>query len=288
MQSRLEFYELGENLSKYANINLIDLISKVDSLFTYLNSVETNSNTSLKIEMVRRAESRTKEMLQIIISKVNPDLNRLIELDNKENDSHRNLILCISRVQDKIETQKLEILNKLSNLSRNDITNKISLNNFSAYLHGIINDLIFNPLRDALFKYMAIEKMEEPVTNSIKTFENKLVSIKKDNKLYWYLVFSYMLESSQIIGFLPQNQIKSKPFDITDARKLITSIMKQKNQSQTDKNPEEKKENKLEKPEELEETEEPEETEDEEQEEETEEPDEEFEFPKVNGAEENL
>lgn len=235
MLSRIEFYDLEQNLLELG-IEISEITKRADNFITYLNSMETTLETTYKIEMMTKAEDKTKEMLQIIMSKTNPDLNRIIEIDSQQNDSHKVLIYCLGMIQAKIEKQKEDLIKKLSNIEKldsNKVTNKTTLDFYSSYIKEVFNDIIFNPIQEAFLKYSSIE---EPATNSrnyiekyVKNFgDGSVMRIEKNETLFWYFVFSYLFRASQVIGFASEGgRLIPKPLDVTDIKKLIRVAQKQ-------------------------------------------------------------
>ena len=231
MLSRIEFYDLIDGL-KSVGIDFLEILPPVDRFITCMNSINYNSNTIHKIKMIRNAELLIREIIQLVIVNINPDLNRLIELDQKENDSHKNLINCIVLIQNKIEEQKKILVNNLSNkeiYDSNRITNKLNIEFYSLYLENLFKNLVEKTIQYAFYKYIITE---EPVTdsedylrNTIKKFDSMqktYIRIKKDVNLFWYFVFSHLFRSSQIIGFMPENQMQRiKPIEIKDLRRLV-------------------------------------------------------------------
>ena len=254
-----DFNDFDEYI-KEKGIYISEILQKLNELLenfiTYINAIESNTSTLAKLGMIRKAESTSDDMIQVIISNINPDLNRLIELDQKENDSYRSLTICIGLVQNEIKKYKGELINKLSNKERlgsNKITNEATLDPYSSYLTKLVKSLVFSPIKEAFSDFCTINRMNEPITNSIKTFEGSLVSIKKDKGLFWYLVFSYLFRSSQIVGFMSEQGLNMpKRYEIKDLRRFIrmelesrkikVEIEEQKKENKIEEKPQEKKE----------------------------------------------
>lgn len=233
MLSRLDFYEISEDLNEEnMGIDFLEINLKVDYFITYNTSALNSNDTIFRIQQIRKAEEKAKELLQIIISKVNPDLNKIIEFDSKENDSHKALIYCISMIQNEIERQRTDIMNKISNMDKidsNKITNNTSISFFASYLNQIVNDLIYIPLRESSIKFLMIK---DPAVQDEKVFGSSDVGkLPRDKNLFWYFVFSYLFRSSQVLGFLKSSDAYKnmipKPLNINDVKKLVKIVQSQ-------------------------------------------------------------
>src|SRR4030042_4165977 len=202
--NRLDFYDLDEEMKEAGIFELSDIPQNADSFITYITSLTNSTDTNLKIEMITKAETILKSLLQSILPKINPDLNIIIYYDNDVNDSYKKLVDCLGYLQSQINEKKDELINYLSNKDMNKLTNKMKIDYFASYLEEILNGIIYTPLKESCNKFFSIE---EPATNKIEKLGkdkfgmSKIISFEKDSKLFWYLVFTYLFRSSQVIGY---------------------------------------------------------------------------------------
>jgi len=231
MLTRLDFFDLEDNMKDIKMYELNDFLILADNFITYINSINNNSEIMLRIKMIRKAEETAREMVQIIISKINPDLNWLIKLDNDASDSYKKLTECIGVLLDKIEKQKETLSNNLSNkdfIESNKITNKVTIDFFSSFLHSMVNDLVYLPLKEASTKFFFLDATEKPIIDDgekiifvLDEQGNRIRGVKKDKNLFWFFVYSYLFRSSQVIGFFSLQKTPQRFPDFKDLRKLI-------------------------------------------------------------------
>jgi hypothetical protein len=261
MLSRMDFYDLEEDMKSIKIYELRELSKIADSFITYINSINNSQDIDLRISMIKKAEEKAREMIQLVITKINPDLNWIINLDGKENDSYKKLTDCLGFILDGIEKQKELLKNNLLNkdfIRENKITNQVTIDFYSSTLSNLVSSLVYNPLKEACFKFLFLENTDR----SIKKFEGdqvvitgddgKSISIHKDRVLFWFLVFSYLFRSSQVIGFFSQEgrtmprtlefkeiqRLKQRQFQY-EKQMIEIQNSKEKNKSQevpTDKN----------------------------------------------------
>ncbi|MBU0893879.1 MAG: hypothetical protein KKF48_02355 [Nanoarchaeota archaeon] len=237
MLSRLDFYDLEEDMREIKIYELGELSSMADNFITNINSINNNKDINLRIQGIKKAEEKAREMIQLIVTKINPDLNWMISLDNKQNDSYKKLTDCLGFILDSMEKQKETLKNNLSNkefMESNRITNQVTLDFYSSSLSNLINSLVYNPIKEACFKFLFLEKTDE----SIKRYEEnqivitgddgKGIIIKKDKTLFWFLVFSYLFRSSQVIGFFSQGGSMPRTLEFKEIQRLKHEQFKQK------------------------------------------------------------
>lgn len=217
--SRMDFYELEEDLESAGRGFVVEEVgSNADKFITCVNSSYTNPKVLTKLDLLRRAENEARAMVQKLVSKINPDTNRLIHLEEEKRGSYSMFTTAIGILFSKIDETKEQLKNHMANRERiesNKITNKVTLDYYSSFLENIVHDLIYLPLSEALIKYTSLDddnivlQMVTPSSNSTEQKKDNPVAYKtkKDKEVFWYLVFSYIFRSSQIIGALSSSPI---------------------------------------------------------------------------------
>lgn len=239
MLSRLDFYDLEEDMKNIKIYGINELSSMADLFLTYLNGINNNSEINLRLQCIKKAEEKAREMVQLIITKINPDLNWIINLDNKQNDSYKKLTDCLGSILDKIEKDKETLKNNLANkdfIESNRITNNVTIDFYSSSLGNLVSSLVYNPLKEACFKFMFLERTEETI-KKFKEGENQIVItgdegksivINKDRVLFWFLVFSYLFRSSQVIGFFSQGTQMPRTLEFKEIQRIKQEQFRQK------------------------------------------------------------
>lgn len=259
MLSRTDFIDLEKDLKMIKIFELKDIYFHFDRFLTYLNSSKNNYDTEFKIGMIQKSESKAKEILQIIVGKINPDINWLIRIENNLPDSnYKKFRDCVDLIMKRIEEEKARISNILSNqekMQSNRITNKMAIESYSDYLHEIVNDLVYNPLKEAVLRFILLDKedfVESVSEGKIRiTGDNgiDIAQIEKDKNLFWFFVFCFMFRSSQILGYSPQVASQYQKTEIKDLRKIISigvqmELQRMKKSEEIKKNMENKTEDK--------------------------------------------
>lgn len=212
MLSRIDFYDLEEDMKNIKIYELKELSSLADYFFTAINSIKNNNDAELRLTMLQNAEDKAREMMQVIITKINPDMNWIISLDGKQNDSYKKLTECLSVILGNLKKEKDNLRTNILNREffANKLSNKINIDFYSSTLTNFVSSLIYNPIKEACFKFLLLEKTDESVTDLnenqiLITGDNgRSIKISKGRTLFWFLVFSYLFRSSQVIDFFSQ------------------------------------------------------------------------------------
>ncbi|MDD5651223.1 MAG: hypothetical protein PHF86_12540 [Candidatus Nanoarchaeia archaeon] len=302
--------ELEESLRSIKIYDTGEITSKSDEFITYSNIVLNNSYSETKAENICRSEDRAREMVQIIISKINPDLNWMINLDNKMNDSYKKLVDCLGFILNEIELQKSSLQNKILNRESGSakLSNSFEINSYISLLKNLVSSLVYTPLYESFSKFIFMDRSDK----SLERFDEnqiiitgdsgKIIKIEnvKGKTLFWFLVFSYLFRASQVIGFFSKGNNQNIP-KILDLRDIARVKQEQYRQAQEIQKLSQKKDEKTNNENKIEDTDNQEEDENDEYEDESEEKEEELTeenedvellpenmyLPAVNGAELN-
>lgn len=197
MLQRYKFQELSERLLT-KGISIYELCEEVDRFVTYMNSIDFTDNFIEKIERVRKTESSLKTIINIIFSKMNPELNLIIKEEDLVSNNYNGLVLRLERLTTEIGRARQDLTTSLKNkvdIETNVLTNNSNISFFISSLTSIFEDLIYHSLKQACDSILSIE-VEAGIP--IKK-ENKIIILKTsaDKMLFYYLVYAYFLRTLQ-------------------------------------------------------------------------------------------
>lgn len=208
-ESKIDIYDLHMNAIKF-----YDSISKAN--ISSMDEVST---------ILMDAEAYCKNCIRIIKSSLSPQDNDVIKMQN----NYDWLIDNLGVVDRKIKSLKHETVQQLETselLGKKPIA-KIKLKAYKDFLIEIMDHLVFYPLRNSYKKFINddfswIKKEDKK--------QKKDKEMKRNTKLYWGIVFSEFLSSSDLLGSITSESI-SAPKNVgklmqVPTRSLIKAVRK--------------------------------------------------------------
>ena len=199
MLQRAKLWELERKLNK-EKISIYDLCRESNRFVTFLNSIEINDNFFVKLHFIKKAESSLKTLMAMLISKLNPTLNKYIRWDENKNRNYATLVLRLDKLNSGIgEARKNLPLNikNITDVKTNVLTNNLNISSFVSVLETVFNDLIYNSLKESC------QKITEQEINHIPDEDEKgafYYEVKGQDKelLFYGLVYAFFLGVVQL------------------------------------------------------------------------------------------
>lgn len=233
MLNKLELSDLEDECNKI-NINIYDISDDCSTAISCVCSLDRNRDIDVILDELRELHILVRRLVQRMVSKVNPDLNSLIKSSSKEEDSYKWLTNHVGKALDQLKQKRDELEESLvrKNIIGN-VMNKSKIDSFSSYAQSILEDLIFNPLKDAISHY---NSLDDPIKVEKTGDKEEYSPIQKNALLFWFIVFSYFFRSSQIVGsFVGDNAtVPTSSVDIREFTKAMKGVVSKSRYSGND------------------------------------------------------